>query len=101
MRSAATIAKKVRPLKRVFQLAEDRGQINRYPLHRLKELAGHAGIETTERFYLAVRKDLVDRARAASEASRKGQSVARLLRTPCESEERKELQCISVLQAEF
>ncbi len=25
-------------------------------LHEVKELAGHAGIETTERFYLAVRK---------------------------------------------
>jgi len=46
-------------------------------LHEVKELAGHAGIETTERFYLAIRKDVVDRARAASEASRKGQSVAR------------------------
>ena len=40
-------------------------------LHEVKELAGHAGIETTERFYLAVRKDVLDRARAASEASRK------------------------------
>jgi integrase len=46
-------------------------------LHEVKELAGHAGIETTERFYLTVRKDVVDRARAASEASRKGHSVAR------------------------
>ena len=46
-------------------------------LHEVKELAGHAGIETTERFYLAVRKDVVDRARAASEASRRGNSVAR------------------------
>jgi hypothetical protein len=42
-------------------------------------LAGHAGIETIERFYIAVRKDVLDRARTASEASRKGQSVARLL----------------------
>jgi integrase len=56
-------------------------------LHEVKELAGHAGIETTERFYLAVRKDALDRARAASEASRKGQSVARLLRAPSESNE--------------
>jgi len=46
-------------------------------LHEVKELAGHAGIETTDRFYLAVRKDVVDRARAASEASHKGHSVAR------------------------
>ena len=39
-----------------------------------------ARIETTERFHLAVRKDVVDRARPASEASRKGNSVARGLR---------------------
>jgi integrase len=49
-------------------------------LHEVKELAGHAGIETTDRFYLAVRKDVVDRARVACEASRKGDSVAHLLR---------------------
>jgi integrase len=46
-------------------------------LHEVKELAGHAGIETTERFYLAVRKDVLDRTRSASEASRRSQSVAR------------------------
>jgi len=56
-------------------------------LHEVKELAGHAGIETTERFYLAVRKDVVDRARVASEASGGGQFVARLLRAPSESDE--------------
>jgi len=55
-------------------------------LHEVKELAGHAGIETTERFYLAVRKDVLDRARAASEASVEGQSVARLLRAASESD---------------
>jgi integrase len=55
-------------------------------LHEVKELAGHASIETTERFYLAIRKDVLDRARAASEASRKGQSVARLLRAASESD---------------
>jgi integrase len=49
-------------------------------LHEVKELAGHAGIETTERFYLAVRTDVVDRARAASEASCEGNSVARPIR---------------------
>ena len=35
--SATTIAKKVRHLKRVFQLAEDRGQLDRHPLRRLKQ----------------------------------------------------------------
>ena len=67
-------------------------------LHEVKELAGHAGIETTERFYLAIRKDVVDRARAASEASRKGHSVARLLRASCESGETEKLLCVSSLQ---
>jgi integrase len=64
-------------------------------LHEVKELAGHAGIETTERFYLAVRKDVVDRARAASEASRKGHFVARLLRTPLESQTPEKPTCVS------
>lgn len=45
-------------------------------LHEVKELAGHAEIDTTERFYLAVRTGLMDRAWAASEASRKGHFVA-------------------------
>ena len=66
-------------------------------LHEVKELAGHAKIETTERFYLAVRRDVVDRARAASEASRKGHSVARLLRASGESDNTKELPCTSAL----
>jgi len=34
--SAATTAKRVKHLKRVFQLAEDRGQLDRHPLRRLK-----------------------------------------------------------------
>jgi integrase len=67
-------------------------------LHEVKELAGHAGIETTDRFYLAVRKDVIDRARAASEASRKGESVARLLRAPCESDETVNPPRVSALQ---
>jgi site-specific recombinase XerD len=33
--SAATTAKRVKHLKRVFQLAEDRGQVDRHPLRRL------------------------------------------------------------------
>jgi hypothetical protein len=75
--SAATVTKKVKHLKGVFQLA---------------------GIETTERFYLAVRTDMVDRARAASEASRKGHSVARLLLAPAESDEIGRQPCASALQ---
>ena len=34
-------------------------------------LAGHADFETTRRFYLAISKDLVHRARRVSEASMK------------------------------
>jgi site-specific recombinase XerD len=34
--SAGTITKKVKQLKRIFQLAEDRGQLDRHPLRRLK-----------------------------------------------------------------
>ncbi len=34
--SSATVAKKVKHLKRVFQLAEDRGQLDRHPLRKLK-----------------------------------------------------------------
>jgi len=64
-------------------------------LHEVKELAGHASIETTERFYLAVRKDVVDRARAASEASRKGQFVARLLRAPSELQTLEKSTCVN------
>ena len=36
-------------------------------LHEVKELAGHAGIETTERFYLAVRKDVLELLQLAKE----------------------------------
>jgi len=56
-------------------------------LHEVKELAGHTSSETTERFYLAVRKDVLDRARTASAALRKGQFVARLLRASSKSSE--------------
>ena len=69
-------------------------------LHEVKELAGHAGIETTDRFYLAVRKDVVDRARVASEASCKGHFVARLLRAPDESDEIGKPPCVSALRTE-
>jgi hypothetical protein len=44
---------------------------------------------------LAVRTDVVDRARAASEASRRGHSVARLLRAPRESDKIGKPPCVS------
>ena len=70
-------------------------------LHEVKELAGHANIETTERFYLAVRKEMLDRARAASEASRKGRSVARLLCAPFESDKTPTTLSVNALQSQL
>lgn len=64
-------------------------------------MAGHASIETTERFYLAVRKDVLDRVRAASEASRRGDSVARLLRAPAKPDKNEKLPYASALQIEL
>ena len=45
-------------------------------------MAGHASFETTRKFYLAIRSDLLDRAREASSEAMKTISVAHLLRTP-------------------
>ena len=42
-------------------------------------MAGHASFETTRRFYLAVRSDLLDCARKASSAALKSLPVAKLL----------------------
>jgi len=44
-------------------------------------LAGHADFETTRQFYLAVREDLLERARAVSAEAMNGNFVAHLLRT--------------------
>ena len=45
-------------------------------------MAGHSSFETTRRFYLAVRKDLITRAKEASTKALFEISVAHLLRTP-------------------
>jgi integrase len=45
-------------------------------------LAGHAKFETTRQFYLAVREDLLNDARAVSAEAMNGDFVAHLLRTP-------------------
>ena len=45
-------------------------------------LAGHSCFETTRRFYLAVRPDLVDRARAASSLAMASVSIADSLQVP-------------------
>jgi len=50
-------------------------------------MAGHASFETTRRFYLAVRSDLLDRTRKASSLALKSISVAKSLQM--ESERRK------------
>jgi len=42
-------------------------------------MAGHASFETTRRFYLAVRSDLLDRARKASSVALKSLAVEKLL----------------------
>ena len=45
-------------------------------------MAGHASFETTRRFYLAVRGDIIERARQASSEAMKGISIAHALRAP-------------------
>jgi integrase len=47
-------------------------------------LAGHASFETTRRFYMAVRKDIIERARKASAEALQGIFVAHALRAPVE-----------------
>ena len=48
-------------------------------------LAGHAEFETTRQFYLAVREDLLQCARAASTEEMNSNLVAHLLRAPFET----------------
>jgi integrase len=45
-------------------------------------MAGHASFDTTRKFYLAVRKDLIERARAASSEAMKEISIANSLQMP-------------------
>ena len=52
-------------------------------------MAGHSSFETTRAFYLAIRSDLVDRTRKASSQAMKQILVARWLRAPSESVDRK------------
>jgi integrase len=50
--------------------------------YEVMRMAGHASFETTHRFYLAVREDLLDRARLASAKAMADISVANLLQQP-------------------
>jgi len=45
-------------------------------------LAGHAKFETTRQFYIAVREDLLERARAVTAEAMNGDFVAHLLHAP-------------------
>lgn len=47
-------------------------------------MAGHASLETSRKFYMAVRKDIIEQARKASAKALKGISIAQALRTPVE-----------------
>ena len=49
-------------------------------------MAGHSCFETTRKFYLAVRKDLIERARVASSKAMKEISIANSLRAPFPSD---------------
>ena len=57
--------------------------------HDVMTMAGHASFETTRRFYLAVRHDLLDRARKASSVALKFVSVAKLLQIKRERKSKK------------
>ncbi len=50
--------------------------------HEVQKLAGHASIDTTMRYYVAVKDTIVDRARVASSQSLPSISVANLLQYP-------------------
>jgi integrase len=55
---------------------------NRLSEYHVTQLAGHSDFSTTHRFYLAVRRDLVDRARAATVAVAGASFGTRLARAP-------------------
>jgi integrase len=59
------------------------------------KLAGHASFETTRRFYLGVRRDLLDRARLASVAAMESTFGTHMAHTPFEATERKKPPIVS------
>ena len=59
-------------------------------------MAGHSSFNTTRKFYLAVRKDLIERARAASSEAMKELLVAHWLRAPSEGTCKEERSVITV-----
>ena len=58
-------------------------------------MAGHASFETTRRFYMAIRNDLIDRARQASSDAMKIFSGTHLARTPKNRQKQKRPPSIS------
>ena len=52
-------------------------------------MAGHASFETTRRFYLGIRDDLLNRTRLASSKALEDISVANLLQVPFEAQNEK------------
>jgi len=55
--------------------------------YEVMQLAGHADFQTTHRFYLAIRDDVLDRARAASTAAMGSNFGARLARATTKGDE--------------
>ena len=54
--------------------------------HEVKELAGHADINTTMNYYVGIRESLIDKARGASSAVLGEDSGAHFVRAPENSE---------------
>jgi len=72
------MSKLVGPKGFVYGIDMTENQIGLYVMYP----AGHAEFETTHQFYLAVREDLLQRARAASAEAMNGDFIAHLLRAP-------------------
>ena len=62
-------------------------------------LAGHSDFETTHQFYLAVREDLLQRARIASAEALNGDFVAHLLRAPLGAQKELDSKCGKLLNS--
>lgn len=97
----------VNNLQRQFQLIQERAGIDEGEFHDFRRtclsnwlahglsefdvmnMAGHASFQTTHRFYLAIREDLLHRARQASAQALQGISIANPLQVPFDGENKK------------
>ena len=50
--------------------------------HEVRQLAGHASLETTMKYYVGIRQSMIDRAREASSTAMGQNFVAQLLHGP-------------------